>query len=87
MPPGGTSTCCVPETHIQESLFLRELGPVGLYYGLAYTLFDFGDWVCFSLLVVSTVGWGCFSFRLGFRGGYWFMAFRPGVSSPCSFYL
>jgi len=41
---------------------------VGFYYGLAYRLFDLGKWVCFSLLVVSTVGWGCFSFRLGFRG-------------------
>jgi len=40
---------------------------VGFYYGLAYRLFDLGEWVCFSLLVVSTVGWGCFSFRLVLR--------------------
>jgi len=86
MPPGVTSPCCFPATHIQESLFLRELGPVAFYYGLAYRFFDLWEWVCFSLLVVSTVGWRCFSFRLGFRGGYWFMAFRPMVSSPCSFY-
>ena len=64
-------------TYIQESLFLRELGPVGFYYGLAYRLFHLGEWVCFSLLVVSTVSWGCFSFRLGFRGGYWFAVLRP----------
>ena len=31
---------CVPETYIQESLFLRELGPVRFYYGLAYRWFD-----------------------------------------------
>jgi len=86
MPPGVTSPCCVTKTHIQESLFLRELGPVGLYYGLAFRLFDLGEWVCFSLLVVSTVGWGCFSSRLGFCGDYWFVAFRPVVLSPCSFY-
>jgi len=43
-------------------------GPVGFYYPLAYRLFDLGEWVCFSLLVVSTVGWGCFSFRLVLRG-------------------
>ena len=60
---------CVPETYIQESLYLRELGPVGFYYRLAYRWFDFGEWVCFPLLVVSTVCWECFSFRLGFRGG------------------
>jgi len=59
---------------------------VGFSYGLAYRLFDLGEWVCFSLSVVSTVGWGCFSFRLGFRRGYWFVALRPVVSSPCSFY-
>ena len=35
---------------------------------------------------MSTVGWGCFSFRLGFRGSYWFAVFRPAFSSPCSFY-
>jgi len=59
---------------------------VGLYYGLAYRLFDLEEWVCFPLLVVSTVGGECFSFRLGFRGGFWFVAFRPGFSSPCSYY-
>jgi len=78
--------CVSPRPDKQESLFLRELGPVGFYYSLVYRLFDLGEWVCFSLLVVSTVSWGCFSFRLGFRGGYWFVAFRPVVSSPCSFY-
>jgi len=59
---------------------------VGYCYRLAYRSFDLGEWVCFSLLVVSTVGWECFSFRLGFREGDWFVAFRPVVSSPCSFY-
>jgi len=29
-----------PRPIIQESLFPRELGPVGLYYGLAYRWFD-----------------------------------------------
>jgi len=43
MPPGVTSPCCVPETHIQESLFLRELGPVGFYYGLAYRWLTWGS--------------------------------------------
>jgi len=86
MPPGVTSPCCVLKTHTQKSLFLRELGPVGFYYGLAYKLFDLGEWACFPLLVVSTVGRGCFSFRLGFRGGFWLLAFRPVVSSPYSFY-
>jgi len=85
MPPGVTSPCCVPETHIQESLFLRELGPVGFYYGLAYRWLTWGSGFVF-LCWCSTVGWGCCSFRLGFRGGYWFVAFRPVVSSPCSFY-
>jgi len=75
-----------PRPIIQESLFLQELGPVGFYYGLAYRLSDLGEWVCFPLLVVSTVGWECFSFRLGFHGGYWFVAFRPAFSSPWSFY-
>jgi len=28
-----------PKPIIQESLFPRELGPVGFYYGLAYRLF------------------------------------------------
>jgi len=60
--------CVSPRPIIQESLFPRELGPLGLYYGLAYRLFDLGEWVGFSLLVVSTVGWGCFSFRLVLRG-------------------
>jgi len=84
--PGELPPICVsPRPIIQESLFLRELGPVGFYYGLAYRLFDLWEWVCFSLLVVSTVGWGCFSFWLGFRGGFWFVAFRPAFSSPCSF--
>ena len=78
--------CASPRPIGQESLFLQELGLVGFYNGLAYRWFDLGEWVCFSLLVVSTLGWGCFSFRLGFRGGYWFVAFRPVVSSPCSFY-
>ena len=41
---------------IQESLFLRELGPVRFWYCLAYRLFDLGEGVRFSLLVVSTVG-------------------------------
>ena len=59
---------------------------MGFYYGLAYRLFDLGEWVCFSLLVVSTVDWGCLSSRLGFRGCFWFVAFRPAFSSPCSFY-
>jgi len=86
MPPGVTSPRCVPETHIQESLFLRELGPVGFYYSLAYRWLTWGSGFVFPLLVVSTVGWGCFSFRLGFRGGNLFVAFRPVVSSPCSFY-
>jgi len=35
---------------------------------------------------VSTVGWECFSFRLGFRGGYWFDVVRPVFSAPCSLY-
>jgi len=47
MPPGVTSPYCVPMTHIQESLFLRELGPVGLYFGLAYRSFDLREWVSF----------------------------------------
>jgi len=63
---------------------------VGFYYGLAYRLFDLGEWVCFSLLVVSTVGWGCFPFRLVLRGflvrGFqarfliplWFLPIVPG---------
>jgi len=55
---------------------------VGFYYGLAYRLFDLGEWVCFSLLVVSTVGWGCFSFRLGFRG-----VFGSWLSGPLSHLL
>jgi len=59
---------------------------VGFYYGLADRWFDLGEWVCFPLLVVSTVSWECFSFRLGVRGGYWFAVFRPLFSSPCSFY-
>jgi len=59
---------------------------VGFYYGLAYRWFDLGEWVCFPLLVVSTVGWECFSFRLGFCGGCWFDVVRPVFSSPCSFY-
>jgi len=75
-----------PRPDNQESLFLRELGTVGFYFCLAYRLFDLGEWVCSSLLVVSTVGWGCFSFRLGFHGGYWFAVFRLVFSSPCSFY-
>jgi len=59
MPPGVTSPRCVPETFIQESLFLRELGPVGFYYSLAYRLFDLGSgfaflcWLC--LLSVGDV--------------------------------
>ena len=40
------------------------------YYRLAYRLFDLREWVCFPLLVVSTVSWGSFSFRLGFRRGF-----------------
>jgi len=49
--------------------------------------FDLGKWVCFPLFVVSTVGRECFSLRLGFRGGYWFVVIRLVVLSPCSFYL
>ena len=55
---------------------------MGLYYGLAYWLFDLGEWACFSLLVVSTVGWGCFSFRLGSRG-----VFGSWLSGPLSYLL
>ena len=55
---------------------------MGFYYGLDYRLFDLGEWVCFSLLVVSTVGWGCFSFRLGFRG-----VFGSWLSGPWSHLL
>jgi len=55
---------------------------VGLYYGLAYRFFDLGEWVCFSLLVVSTVGWGSFSFRLGFCG-----VFGSWLASPLSYLI
>jgi len=71
---------------MQESLLPWELGLVGFYDCLAYRWFDLGEWVCFPLLVVSTVGWGCFFFRIGFRVGFWFVAFKPAFSSPCSFY-
>jgi len=52
MPPGVTSPCVSPRPIVQESLFLRELGPMGFYYGLAYRLFDLGSvfvflcWLC-----------------------------------------
>jgi len=75
-----------PRPNIQESLFLWKLGPVGLYYGLAYRWFDLREWVCYPLLIVSTVGWGCFSFRLGLCKRFWFVAFRPVLSSAWSFY-
>jgi len=71
-----------PRRIIEESLFPQKLGPVGLYYGLAYMCFDLVKWVCFPLLVVSTVRWRCFSFRLGSCRGFWFMPFRPVFSSP-----
>jgi len=78
--------CVSPRPDKQESLFLQKLRTVGFYYGLAYRFVDLGESVCFSLLVVSTVGWGCFSFVLGFRRGFCFVAFRPMLLSPCSFY-
>jgi len=86
MTPGVTFLRCVPETHHSGGPIPSGAGPGRVYYGLAYRLFDLGEWVCFGLLVVSTVGWGCFSFRLDFHGGFWFVAFRPAFSSPCSFY-
>ena len=51
------------------------------YYGLAYMWFDYGEWVCFPVLVVSTVSWGCFSFRLGFRAGFFIRWFQACVST------
>jgi len=47
MSPGSLPLIVSPRPIIQESLFLRELGPVGFYYGLAYRLFDLGEGVCF----------------------------------------
>jgi len=44
--------CVSPRPDKQESLFLRELGPVGFYYGIVYRLFDLGCgfvflyWLC-----------------------------------------
>jgi len=73
-----------PRPNVQESLFLWKLGPMGFYYRLAYRWFNLGEWVCFPLLVVFTVGWECFSFRPGSHGVLWFLAFRP-FFSPCSF--
>jgi len=67
MPRELPPLCVSPRPIVHESLLLRELGPVWFYYGLAHRLFDLGEWVCFPLLVVSTVGWEFFSFRLGFR--------------------
>jgi len=55
---------------------------VVLYYGLAYRWFDLGECVCFHLLVLSTVSWGCFSFRLGFWG-----VIGSLFSGPCSHLL
>ena len=43
----------------------------------------FGEWVYFPFSVVSTVGWGCFSFRLGFRGVF----FGPRLSGVFSHLL
>jgi len=74
-----------PRPIIQESLLPQDLGLVGFYYGLAYRLFGHREWVCVPLLVVSTVGCGCFSFRLGIWGGFGFVAFKLAFSSPCSF--
>jgi len=85
MPPGAFLPSLCPHDPLCGALFPRELGPVGFYYGLASRWFDLGEWVCFPLLVLFTVGRGCFLFRLGFGGGFWFLAFRPAFSSPCSF--
>jgi len=49
MPLGVTSHYLSPRSIVQESLFLQELGPVGLYYSLAYRLVDLWEWVCFFL--------------------------------------
>jgi len=86
MPPGAFLPLSVSKTHHSAVSVPWRAGPGGVYYGLAYRWFDLWEWVCFPLLIVSTVGWGCFSFWLGFRGGYWFVVFRPVFSSPCSFY-
>jgi len=65
MLPGIISPDYVPETRQTGVPLPSGAGLVGFYYGLAYRWFDLGECVCFTLLVVSTVGWGCFSFRLG----------------------
>ena len=75
-----------PRPVTQEFLFLQELGEVGFYYSLSYRWFDLRDSVCYPLLAVSTVGWGCFSFRQGFRRSFWFDIFRLVFPPPCRFY-